>query len=1014
MSYRYHFINQLDKMRKLVIVFFISIFFMPTLYAQNYVINGGFEYGINANWNHHLGTGALATFGIAQNTYTMEGAVGLKVHVEKTVSGGKGIQSTTGLTVGADSLYLLRFWARGKERSKIYVEVEGSQTPGVLYEMHRGRTFFHLPFKTSQKNLKIHFYFQDAAVTYNLDGVEVLDQNNKQNIDVLNTWIWNHNLTGKGWTAGDNDISCLLPDGRTVWFFNDSFYGTNDVSNNPLYEVGTFIRNAMVVQELDGSLKTRPYTNQHGQNVYFEVPVPTYNTQGGQNNFFWVGDAMLEDEELKVHLIEVAEVSGGVENTKNSYLAKFSYPGLNYLGLEKLPGFTSGYETFLTDKDSIYLYKSEGVGIWDRYSHVARTKKGNLNGKEPWEYWNGKNWTANETESARINNMGADGFMKLGEGNFAHVSMPNLSNQIQVSFAPSPEGPWTPKKTVYTIPNDSAYWFYMPNFHNQLSNGNYSISYSVNAWYKLFFAFESFVDKYWYRPRYIQVDLLGLSPYSEKKDCAGIPDGDAYLDKCDHCVGGTTGLKPCVKGMAKLYSECDFMGDGMALEVGDYTLADLKSLGFIDNDLSSVELENGYEIELFDNNHFEGDHIVIASSTACLNSDTFNDKASSLIIRRKGISNLSGTYAIQNKQNGLFMSVRNRSTVNNALIEQASYRGDNSQKFKVQYIGNGYYKLVNTASNMALNVVNFSKEPNKSIEQWDGAQFDITDGVGTISDQYNDSPVAVVVKYLIDNKSNTRFLTAHPRAWVQFHCDNPQVVSRYSITSANDAEVRDPKNWSLLGSNDGVSWVRLDTLSNIDFPSRLEEKTFDFENTTAYSYYRLNMECNSGNVLQLGEWKLIFRPDANYSFDSQLFVIQDAHDGYVRIINKNSDLLLEVLDGDYTPGTNIRQMADIGQQSVLWKLLDPADIPTEISKIDKQKEPTDLVVYPNPVGDVLNLDLGEEWSASNLSIFNLSGVKLWSGLFKNNPINVGQLKSGFYLIQVSNGNRKKVGHFIKE
>lgn len=136
----------------------------------------------------------------------------------------------------------------------MYVEVVGSETPRVVYEMHIGRTLFHLPFKTSAKNLKLIFWFQDQNASYQLNGIEVFDQNNKQGIDVLNTYIWQHNRKGLGWTAGDNDVSFKLPDGRTAWFFNDSFYGTNDVKNNPLYEVGSFIRNALVIQKVDGTL----------------------------------------------------------------------------------------------------------------------------------------------------------------------------------------------------------------------------------------------------------------------------------------------------------------------------------------------------------------------------------------------------------------------------------------------------------------------------------------------------------------------------------------------------------------------------------------------------------------------------------------------------------------------------------------------------------------------------------------------------------------------------------------
>ena len=35
--------------------------------------------------------------------------------------------------------------------------------------------------------------------------------------------------------------------------------------------------------------------------------------------------------------------------------------------------------------------------------------------------------------------------------------------------------------------------------------------------------------------------------YSNVHDCANICDGQAFIDDCDNCVAGTTGLEPCSK-----------------------------------------------------------------------------------------------------------------------------------------------------------------------------------------------------------------------------------------------------------------------------------------------------------------------------------------------------------------------------------------------------------------------------------------------------------------------------------
>lgn len=68
----------------------------------------------------------------------------------------------------------------------------------------------------------------------------------------------------------------------------------------------------------------------------------------------------------------------------------------------------------------------------------------------------------------------------------------------------------------------------------------------------------------------------------------------------------------------------------------------------------------------------------------------------------------------------------------------------------------------------------------------------------------------------------------------------PAVVSRYTITSANDVPARDPRQWTLSGSSDGTTWVLLDNVSRPGaFESRLQTKSFSFANSASYNRYRL-------------------------------------------------------------------------------------------------------------------------------------------------------------------------------
>lgn len=136
------------------------------------------------------------------------------------------------------------------------------------------------------------------------------------------------------------------------------------------------------------------------------------------------------------------------------------------------------------------------------------------------------------------------------------------------------------------------------------------------------------------------------------------------------------------------------------------------------------------------------------------------------------------------------------------------------------------------------------------------AQSDITNLGGTISAQYNDSPAGEGIAMVIDNQSATKYLTFHNAGWIQFQATSPYVVTRYAITSANDAPERDPLNWTLQGSFNGSTWSTINTQSNQDFSNRFQRREFTFTNTAAYAYYRLQMTNNSGTILQLAEWEL--------------------------------------------------------------------------------------------------------------------------------------------------------------
>lgn len=94
--------------------------------------------------------------------------------------------------------------------------------------------------------------------------------------------------------------------------------------------------------------------------------------------------------------------------------------------------------------------------------------------------------------------------------------------------------------------------------------------------------------------------------------------------------------------------------------------------------------------------------------------------------------------------------------------------------------------------------------------------------------------------------------------WIQQEVASPVIANAYLISSANDAPNRDPKSWILQGSHDGQQWTALDSRQGETFEARRSYKVYDFANTTAYRYYRLQIsETLNSPDIQLSEWRIM-------------------------------------------------------------------------------------------------------------------------------------------------------------
>ena len=112
-----------------------------------------------------------------------------------------------------------------------------------------------------------------------------------------------------------------------------------------------------------------------------------------------------------------------------------------------------------------------------------------------------------------------------------------------------------------------------------------------------------------------------------------------------------------------------------------------------------------------------------------------------------------------------------------------------------------------------------------------------------------------------DGDPSSKWLVQANNGWLRFELQTPRVIKSYTMVTANDSPARNPRNWTIQGSQDGSTWDTLDTQTN-QLPTSLSAFTrVDYNtlgsNTTAYKFYRLNISVNNGDGnTQLADWEL--------------------------------------------------------------------------------------------------------------------------------------------------------------
>ena len=97
--------------------------------------------------------------------------------------------------------------------------------------------------------------------------------------------------------------------------------------------------------------------------------------------------------------------------------------------------------------------------------------------------------------------------------------------------------------------------------------------------------------------------------------------------------------------------------------------------------------------------------------------------------------------------------------------------------------------------------------------------------------------------------------------WLTFRLPSSPCVTKYELTSANDAEGRDPQSWIFSGSPDGQEWTVLDHPTDVVFSKRRETLAFPVKFSRTFNWYRFEFltvrdPVAGGDMVQLADFAL--------------------------------------------------------------------------------------------------------------------------------------------------------------